>query len=329
MLMRVARLQRGSSVSLERYLGQLFLAWFNQRHGRDFVLQPGESPTAEPTGEAVEPVLWAMDGQYRMALAVDRLYEGEDAAWNERRLAIEGGLTRALHQPHLLWMPPQARLPGPEPAESQFVLRVQMGAAPLVPGGRSEVLLPAVLRLGKMRDEGAYVSVVGALSRHWSTISSRVKGAFNLDAMDLHRLSRRPEALEALLAQIAEQSAALSAGQGVQFEAEEAWTIQKLADGEKALIVGCPPSYDPTDGTNIRRLMRRRVAAANETLGGLEADVKALALVGVWEYAEDEGASAVLRGFDPAVYSNIDVIAVLADGEARPALSARSLPWGE
>jgi hypothetical protein len=260
---------------------------------------------------------------------VDRLYESEDAAWNERRLAIEGGLTRALHQPHLLWMPPQARLPGPEPAESQFALRVQMGAAPLVPGGRSEVLLPVFLRLGKTRDEGAYVSVMGALSRYWSTMSSRVKGAFNLDALELHRLSRRPEALEALLTQIAEQSAGLSVGQGVQFGAEEAWTIQKLADGDKALIVGCPPSYDPTDSTNIRRLMRRRVAAANETLGALEADVKALALAGIWEYAEDEGAGAVLRGFDSAIYSNIDIIAVLADGEARPALSARTLPWGE
>ena len=313
-------------MSLERYLGQLFLAWFNQRHGRDFALQPGESPTAEP---AAETVLWADDGQYRMALAVDRLYESEDAAWNERRLAIEGGLTRALHQPHLLWMPPQARLPGPEPAESQFALRVQLGAAPLLPGGRGEVTLPVVLRLGKTRDEGAYVSVMGALSRYWSTMSGRVKGAFNLDSMELHRLSRRPEALEGLLTQIAELSAGLSVGQGVQFEAEEAWTIQKLADGDKVLIVGCPPSYDPTDGTNIRRLMRRRVGAANETLGALEADVKALALAGIWEYAEDEGATAVLRGFDSAIYSNIDVIAVLADGEARPAFSARTLPWGE
>ena len=72
-------------MSLERCLGQLFLAWFNQRHGRDFALQPGESPTTEPAAEAV---LWAGDGQYRMALAVDRLYESEDAAWNERRRRV-------------------------------------------------------------------------------------------------------------------------------------------------------------------------------------------------------------------------------------------------
>lgn len=314
-------------MSLERYLGQIFLAWFNQRHGRDFALEPEDG--AEAAAPAKQTVLWAGDSQYRLALAVGRLYESEDAAWNERRLEIEAALTRALHRPFLLWMPPQARLPGPEPAESRFVLRLQMGAAPLLPGGRGEVTLPVFLRLGKMREEGAYVSVVGALSRHWSAISSRVRGAFNLDALELHRLSRRPEALEELLTQIAEQSAGLSVGQGVQFEAEEAWTIQKLVEGDKVLIVGCPPSYDPTDGTNIRRLMRRRVVAANEALGALEADVRALALVGIWEYAEDEGASAVLRGFDPAVYNNIDVIAVLADGEARPALAGRTLPWGE
>jgi hypothetical protein len=146
--------------------------------------------------------------------------------------------------------------------------------------------------------------------------------------MALHRLSKRPEAREQVLAQIAEHSSRLSVGEGVQFEAEEAWTVQKLAEGDEVLIVGCPPSFDPTDGTNLRRLTRRRVVAANEALGSLEADVKVLALVGIWEYAEDEGASATLRGFDPAVYANIDVIAILADGEARPALAARTLPWG-
>jgi hypothetical protein len=314
-------------VSLERYLGQLFLAWFNQRHGRDFALLPEETDTAQGSGLA-QAVFWASDGQYRLALAADRLYESEDAAWNQRRQEVEDRLTSALHSPHLVWMPPQARLPDPEPYESRFVARVQMGAAPLVAGGRSEVSLSVPLRLGKMRDDGAYVSVVGALSRHWSAISERVKGAFNLDSLALHRLSQRPEAREEIFAQIADYSSRLSVGEGVQFDGEEAWTIQKLAEGEEVLIVGCPPSFDPTDGTNLRRLMRRRVAAANETLGSLQADVKALALVGIWEYAEDEGAGATLRGFDPGIYSNIDVIAVLADGEVRPALTARTLPWG-
>ena len=307
-------------MSLERYLGQLFLAWFNQRHDRDFALL--DDNPQEPG------VLWAGDGKYRLALVVDRLYESEGAAWNERRLQVEERLTGALHQPHLLWMPPFAPLPGPEPEESRFVLRVQMGAAPLIAGGRGEVSLPVVLRLAKTRDEGAYVSVVGPLSRHWAAISERVKGAHNLDSLSLHRLSLRPEVKEQLFTQIADYSSRLSAGEGAQFDAEEAWTIQKLAEGDRVLIVGCPPTLDPTDGTNLRRLMRRRVVAANEALGSLEADVKVLALVGIWEYAEDEGASATLRGFDPAVYANIDVIAVVADGEARPALAARTLPWG-
>ena len=310
---------------LERYLGQLFLDWFNQRHGRDFALLPETGPALGDRPVAAQ--LWAGDGQYRLALAVDPLYESEDAVWNERRLEVEDRLTRALHAPYLLWMPPQARLPGPEPDESEFAVRVQMGAAPLVAGGRGEVSLPVRLRLGKMRDDGAYVSVVGALSRHWTTISERVRGAFNLDSTAFHRLSRRQEAREEIFARIADRCSHLSVGEGVQFEAEEAWTIQKFAVGEEVLIAGCPPSFEPTDGTGLRRVMRRRVAAANEALGNLEADVKALALVGIWEYAEDEGAGATLRGFDPAIYHNIDVIAVLADGEVRPALAARTLPW--
>jgi hypothetical protein len=320
----------GSGVSLERYLGQLFLAWFNQRHGRDFTLLPEEGPAAARllAGPA-EAQLWASDGRYRLALAVDRLYEIEDARWNERRLEVEDRLSRALHAPYLLWMPPQARLPGPEPGESEFVLRAQMGAAPLLPGGGGEVLLPVTLRLGKTRDDGAYVSVVGSLARYWTAVSERVRGGFNLDSTGFHRLSRQPEVREEVFSRIADYASRLSVGDGAQFEAEEAWTIQKLAEGEEVLIVGCPPSFDPTDGTNIRRLMRRRVAAANEALGALEADLKSLALVGVWEHAEDEGASAALRGFDSAVYSNIDIIAILADGEARPALAPRRLPWGK
>jgi hypothetical protein len=312
-------------VSLERYLGQLFLTWFNQRHGRDFALLPETGPAVGD--RPADAQLWAGDGQYRLALAVDRLYESEDAAWDRRRLEVEDRLTRALHAPYLLWMPPQARLPGAEPEESEFAVRVQMGAAPLLAGGRGEVSLPVPLRLGKTQDDGAYVSVVGGLSRHWTAISERVQGAFNLDSTALHRLSRRPEVQEEIFARIADYSSRLSVGEGVQFEVEEAWTVQKLAEGEEVFIAGCPPDFDPTDGTSLRRLMRRRVAAANETLGSLEADLKALALVGVWEYAEDEGASAILRGFDSAIFSHIDIIAILTDGEVRPALSARTLPW--
>ena len=313
-------------MSLERHLAHLFLAWFNQRHGCDFALLPETGPAVGsplPGGQ-----LWAGDGQYRMALAVDRLYESEDAAWNERCLEVEERLTKALHAPYLLWMPPRARLPGPEPGESEFAIRVQMGAAPLVAGGRGEVLLPVRLRLGKTQDDGAYVSVVGALSRHWSAVSELVRGVFNLDSTAFHRLSRRPEAKAEIFASITDHCSRLSVGEGVEFEAEEAWTIQKLAEGDEVLIVGCPPSFDPTDGTALRRVMRRRVAAGGEALGALEADLRVLVLAGIWEYAEDEGASATLRGFDSAIYRNIDVIAILADGEVRPALAARTLPWG-
>lgn len=313
-------------MSLERYLGQLFLAWFNQRHGRDFALLPETGPAVGDRAAAAQ--LWAGDGQYRLALAVDRLYESEDALWNERRLEVEERLTKALHSPYLLWMPPQARLPGPEPDESEFAVRVQMGAAPLVAGGRGEVSLPVRLRLGKTRDEGAYVSVVGALSRHWTSISERVQGTFNLDSTAFHRLSPRPEARTEILALITDHSSRLAVGEAVQFEVDEAWTIQKLAEGDEVLIIGCPPSFDPTDGTSVRRMMRRRVAAAGEALGTLEADVKALALAGIWGYAEDEGASATLRGFDSAIYRNIDIIAILADGDVRPAMAGRTLPWG-
>ena len=109
------------------HCAQLFLDWFNGRFGRAFALQSGGTAigVAEVDGEAA-----AVDGDYSLLPLAQRLYETEAPGWDERRQAVEERLSLALRGPFVLWVPPKAPLPGPEPEESDFVRRVQLAAAP-------------------------------------------------------------------------------------------------------------------------------------------------------------------------------------------------------
>ena len=306
------------------HCAQLFLDWFNSRFGRAFVPQGGEV-----AGEAT-----AVDGDDSLLLLAQPLYETGGPDWEERRQALEDRLSGALHGAFALWVPPKAPLPGLEPEESDFVRRAQLAAASLPPGGRAEAHLPVRLRLARSREEGAYVSVVGGLARHWTTISEQARGAFYLDSSAVHRVTADPERRLALFHRIAEWCGRLEVGEGAELDGEDSWTAQRLPkalDGfERTAIFGCPPSFDPTDGTNVRRLLRKRLSAASERFRQEgPGPLRALALVSIWEYTDEEAVTATLRGMDSALFSEIDVITVLADGGARMALSPRTLPWGK
>jgi len=307
------------------YCAELFLDWLRERYERPFALT-GEPPAEGP--DDAPPVLAASDGQHRLALIVDRLYETDDPAWEARRGALEERLSSEVRGAVLLWVPPGGRLPSGEPWESDFVLRFKVVASPLPPGGRGEMELPVELRLAKTGDEGAFVSVVGGLSHHWTTISEGVQGAYYMDSTKLHRLTANEEKRRLLFEQVSERAAGLELQTGTEFEASEAWTVQRLREGEGVAMVAARPSFDPSDGISVRRNLRRRVGAANARFEGRPADLHALVLAGVYEYAADEGASAALKGFDPSLYSNIDLVCILADGEVRVALMPRVLPWG-
>ena len=120
----------------------------------------------------------------------------------------------------------------------------------------------------------------------------------------------------------------------VEFEHEDAWSVQRLPRGPAGSgmtngwsISGCPDGFDPSDGAAIRRLLRVRLAAANQALGGDTDAVRALVLVGAYDYIEAENAGPALRGFDPALAAAFDVAVVVADAEVKPIILKRSLPW--
>lgn len=308
------------------YATRLFLHWLNDRYRREFALA---TPDAGNAG-----LLQATDPEAgTLTIATALLYEPSDA-WLQRCAELEQRLDDTRPGSYLLWQPKGADLPDGEPYESEWVRRVVLAASRLASGRTGEVRLPVKLGLGKVRDEGGYASVTGGLGRHWPDISHRLEGSFYLDSRGLHRFTRNEEEREQLFEHIALLSQGLKTGDFVEFEHEDAWSIQRLPRGAAAqgmedgwAIAGCPPGFDPDDGAAIRRLLRRHLAAANEALRGATGTTRVLVLVGAYDYMENENAGPSLRGFDPMLAAGLDVIALVADTEVKVLRLARGLPF--
>jgi len=299
-----------------RLLAQLVADWLASRSSRIFSL------AAELGGES--PICVFSDGERRLALAV--LYAWEpDPAVDEPRQEVAQRLAELVRGPFLLWLPPFADVPADEPAQSDFVARVQLAAAPLAPGGRSEVRLPIRVRVAKRDEQGGYASVLGALNRWWAVITERVSGTIFVDATTMRRAPRDEAEREAIFDQIAQLSLSLEPGQSAEFEMEERWTVQRLRAGDGFAVVGAPPGADPNDGTVTRRILRKRLKAAGDALAAAQADLRGVALVGSCEFAEHEGIGSLVKSIDPTLYTGFDLVTVLVDGEARPVVLRRPL----
>jgi hypothetical protein len=302
-------------------LAQLLLDWVNQRFEASFQISNANGAS---TGSAAE-LLLASDGARRIGLCVAPLWEDE-AAWDERLSAAEQRLER-VDGAYVLWVPPKATVPIDEPGAADFVERVAAAAGSLAPGARSEVTFPVTIKLAKLREEGGYASVVGGLSRWWTRVTENVQGTFSVDSNALHRLTLDGPAREELWPMIGRISNGIDVGQHGEFEIDEAWTLQRLADGvgRGVALVGAPTSVDPTDGVLIRRMARKRLAAANEALAALDVELRAVALLGAYEYAEVETASGTLKAIDPSLYARTQVVALLVDGEVKPVFAPAAL----
>ena len=305
------------------YSVRLFLNWLNERYQRSFT--PAEAGNG----------LWqAVDAEAGdMAIATAPLYEGGDT-WESRCSELAERLDDTRPGSYMLWQPPRGELPDGEPDESEWVRRVVLTASKLASGRSAEVRLPVRLGIGKMRDEGGYASVTGGLGRHWPDISHRLEGSFYLDTRGLNRFTTDEEEREQLFEHIALLSQGLEVGDFVEFEHEDAWSLQRVGRGPASegmedgwTIAGCPPGFDPGDGGAIRRLLRRTLGNAADQLRASPAATKVLVVVGAYDYMENENAGPSLRGFDPALAASFDVIALVSDAEVKTLRLARGLPF--
>lgn len=307
---------------VNEYAVRLFLHWLNERYRREFAPSPAEGGLWQATdAEAGE-----------LAIASALLYEPDDA-WLQRCAELEARLDDTRPGAYLLWQPPGGSLPDGEPEESEWARRVVLTASKLASGRDGEVRLPVRMGIGKVRDEGGYASVTGGLGRHWPDISHRLTGSFYLDSRGLNRFTRNEEERQQLFEHIGLLSQGVQTGDFVEFEHEDAWSLQRLPRGAAGqdledgwAIAGCPPGFQPADGAIIRRLLRRNLAAAVESLKGKRGP-KVLVLAGAYDYMEFENAGPSLRGFDPALTAAFDVIALVSDAEVKALRLTRGLPF--
>jgi hypothetical protein len=216
------------------------------------------------------------------------------------------------------------------------VRRVVLTASKLASGRSGEVRLPVRLALGKVRQEGGHASVTGGLGRHWTEISSRLDGSFYLDSRGLNRFTKDEAERTELYDHIGALSQGIEVGDVVEFEHDDAWSLQRLPRGPAAegmtdgwAITGCPPGFEPQDGGAIRRLLRRRLADATEALSGVRDAARVLVLIGAYDYMDYEIAGSSLRGFDPALAAPFDVIALVSDAEVKSLRLSRALPFAQ
>jgi hypothetical protein len=286
----------------------------------------GPTWTAED-GEAAE----APGG--RIGILAGRLSEAPEA-WDARCRELEGRLDESRPGSYLLWVPPGGTLPAEEPEESEWVRRVVLAASRLASGRKGEARLPLKMVLAKVRDEGGYANVLGGLSRHWTIVTEKVNGTFYLDSKGLKRLTRDEDERTELFEHIGLLSQGVEKGEAIEFEHEDAWSLQRLPRGPAArdmsegwAISGCPEGFDTSDGAVIRRLLRQKLIAARDALPLRPGQLRALVLIGAYDYMENETAGPALRGFDPTLAASLDIVALVADTEVKPIVLSRSIPW--
>ncbi len=296
---------------------RLLINFLNQR------FEAGFSPPQASGGAFI-----SSDGDHTLGIYVAPLWE-EDGAWDAHLTKMESRLSSGGGS-FLLWVPPRAMVPGEEPDASFFVQRVQAGVSSLPEDARTEVTFPVTLKLAKLREEGGYASVIGGLNRWWTRITENVNGTFHVDSTAIHRLTQDGEARERLWSDIGSLSHSIDVGQAANFDVDDSWTLQRLHDSDSrsgVAIVAAPPNIDPTDGILVRRSVRKRLAAANEALGALDVDLRVVGLIGSYEYGELETAGATVKAVNSDLFSRMEVVSILADGEVRPTFLPKALPW--
>lgn len=234
-----------------------------------------------------------------------------------------------LNGAYAVWVPPKATIPTDEPAASNLRVILFNGLKHMDPGDRREVRVPVTVKLAKLQEEGAYVSVTGGLSPLWLAMSEGIPGAFHLDSRSVHRLPEEAAEVDILVTRVRDRAMVLDPGELTDIPIHDTWTVSRLPDGATpgVTIVAAPPEADPADGASIRRQFRREVQRAVDQKQAGDTDLAVLVVVGAFAHVKDELVTSSLRGMNPALYGALDMVVLVADGNVRQVLQPRSLPW--
>ena len=230
---------------------------------------------------------------------------------------------------YAVWVPPKAIVPTAEPEASDLRLTLTTALRHLEPGDRREARIPVTVKLAKLEPEGAYVSVVGGMSPVWLALSDGMPGSFHLDSRPVHRLPEEQAEVDILVSRVRDHALALEAGELTDVRLHDHWVVSRLPNDAPTgvHVIAAAPTVEPTDGASIRRRFRAEVQRAVEQKQAGAADLAVLAVVGPFGHLKDETVTASLRGMNPALYTALDLIVLVADGAVRQVLRPRSLPW--
>jgi hypothetical protein len=291
---------------------KLFAAWLKTTKGREL---------SAAAGTGVEGFWHTADGTDSYAIAVRPLFDPGEGPWWEAKAQIEEQLSATLENgSYALWLPPGAELPIDEPGRSDFLYRVKMRAAGLAAGDRVDLKVPVQLGLRKQDDEGSYVSALGGMQPVWAWFTNVVKGVYTLDARSLARLPEAQDERHEIVDRVAAAAQPMKAGENLLVEAQDSWTLQRLAGSDGFFIVGSPPAESAAD-VELRRRLRRDLTEETRRLAEAAAARKALILPGVFVYASEENVTTAVRGFDPTLYSGLDYLGVVTDGLFKPVVA--------
>ena len=273
----------------------------------------------------------------RVGVTTGVLWEGEEPpAHTEFETLVGADLSAGAATPSAatdgafaLWVPPGGELPRAEPRASEFRLRVTRGVNGLHPGERREIRIPVRLSLAQISADGAYVSVVGGLASKWTDISEGIEGAYHLDSREVHRLSSEPAEVDIVLTRIRDRATLLQPGEVTTVDVHDYWVVSRVPGDQPPglTVMGAPLDFDAGDGAHVRRLLRRAITRATEQRQAGQCDLAALVLAAPVAHMAEERVTAALRGMNPGTYAQIDLIAIVGDGQVRQVLQPRTLPW--
>lgn len=299
---------------------RLFLQWFGGFYARSTSLEAHEASES-----GVHRGVISVGRRWRLAFSLlDTLAADADLPFEAARAAIEQRLDSARLRVGL-WVPRGAHLPEGDAALSQLVL--QVAGAVDTEDGRKELRRPVSLYLRRQETSGSVMTILGGLGGHWAQFTNRVPGTYYLNALELYRLPVSQELRDELTERIVLAAGQPEADETQVIPAFDAWTVTPL-EAERAYVLGSPKPEDDTQSSALRRNLRALLREAAPTLS-LQADAKALVVLGAATYADEEKLSWALRGMDPALYAGYDLLVVIADGLVKPLLKpGRSvLPW--
>lgn len=306
--------------SLPAAAGQeLFLRWVGANYARTVSVAEAMFADGLLTGRATIGRRWSLSYSIldTVSNASTPQFERERGTL-ERRLDEAG---RAL----ALWAPRAAPLPDGQEEASAFL--AEIGRVRTLPDGRLEIPRPAVLHLRRTSTTGSVINVLGGLAGHWAQFTNKVPGSFQLDSRALHRLPTGEEPRLELAGVIVQAAAQPTVDDGITIRAEDCWTANELSGG-RSYVLGVPTSDSDETSAALRRDLRRLLRLAGDSPAPA-ADARALVVLGIANYAEDEKLSWALRGMDPRLYAGFDIIAVVTDGVVKPMLQPQRevLPW--